>query len=69
MTSEQIHVRIAPDGTITAETKGMKGTRCLDAIQALEELLHAQTTQSSFTDDYHASTTNYEIGIDDELRH
>ena len=42
---EQIIVRVAPDGTISAETTGIKGAKCLDYINLLEDLLDAQTTK------------------------
>jgi hypothetical protein len=49
---EQIVVRVAPDGTISAETRGMKGAKCLDYVAVLEELLEASTTSSAFTAEY-----------------
>ena len=33
--SEQIIVRIGPDGAIHAETKGMTGAKCLDSVALL----------------------------------
>lgn len=65
--SEQIIVRVGADGAIQAETKGMKGPKCLVSIELLEQLLDAQVTASSFTDEYTetaAATTNE---VDDEL--
>lgn len=63
---EQIVVTVGPDGTITAETKGIKGTDCLDYIQVLENLLDAKTNSSAFTDEYHqtASTRHDEVSND-----
>ena len=52
MSGERIVVRIGVDGQIDAETLGMKGEKCLDAIVLLEELLEAQTVASSFTNEY-----------------
>lgn len=52
MSGERIVVRIGVDGQIDAETLGMKGEKCLDAIVLLEELLEAQTVASSFTSEY-----------------
>lgn len=72
MSTEQIIVRIAPDGSVQAETKGIKGNACLDSIQLLEDLLEAQTVASSFTPEYHETTTRTatapEIEEDHELR-
>jgi hypothetical protein len=50
--SEQIIVTITPDGAIVAETRGIKGTRCLDYISVLEDLLDAETSSSNFTPEY-----------------
>lgn len=55
---ERIVVRVGPDGTIAAETQGIKGSRCLDYINVLEDLLDAQTTNSAFTPEYHESATS-----------
>lgn len=50
---EHIVVRVAPDGTISAGTVGMKGPKCLDYIAVLEDLLDATTASSAFTAEYH----------------
>lgn len=65
--NEQIIVRVTNDGQIHAETKGIKGPKCLDSIQLLEELLHAQTTASAFTPDYSHTTNHSTLEVDDEL--
>lgn len=52
--TKQLVVKLRPDGTVDAETFGMYGAECLDHIEALEALLDAQTTSSSFTADYTA---------------
>jgi hypothetical protein len=67
---EQVVVRIASDGAIHAETKGLKGAKCLDAIRLLEDLLEAQTVTSSFTSEYEEvpAGTHGAIEVDDELR-
>lgn len=63
---EQIVVTVAPDGAISAETQGIKGTGCLDYIQVLEDMLEAVTTSSAFTDEYQQTTTSshYEVSSD-----
>lgn len=45
-------VRVAADGTISAETQHVTGTRCLDYISLLEDILDATTTSSAYTADY-----------------
>jgi hypothetical protein len=65
--SEQIIVRIGTDGTIQAETKGMKGAKCLTSLELLENLLDAQVTTSAFTDEYTQTAAVTTNEIDDEL--
>ncbi|WEO77193.1 DUF2997 domain-containing protein [Cryobacterium sp. SO2] len=52
MTDKQLIVQVRPDGTVHAETLGMHGKECLDYIAVLENMLDAETTESSFTDAY-----------------
>jgi hypothetical protein len=52
---EQIVVRVAPDGTVSAGTVGIKGAKCLDYVAVLEDLLEATTTSSAFTAEYDES--------------
>jgi DUF2997 family protein len=52
--SRRIAVTINRDGTIKAETLGIKGKTCLDYMPLLEELLDAETVRSAFTADYQA---------------
>ncbi|MCA1844931.1 MAG: DUF2997 domain-containing protein [Actinobacteria bacterium] len=51
--SRRIAITINRDGSIKAETLGIKGKTCLDYVPLLEELLDAETAQSAFTSDYH----------------
>lgn len=70
MGTEQIVVRIARDGAIHAETIGLKGPTCLEAIGLLEELLEAQTVASNFTSEYDEvpAGTQETTEVHDELR-
>lgn len=68
MSSEQIIVRVTSDGQVHAETKGIKGPKCLDSIQLLEDLLEAHATTSAFTHEYNEVTSMSTIEVDDELR-
>jgi hypothetical protein len=52
MADKQLIVQVRPDGTVSAETLGMHGEECLDYIAVLENMLDAQTTESSFTEAY-----------------
>lgn len=56
--TEKINIRIAPDGTITAETKGIVGKKCTDYISILEDLLDSETVESEYTNDYFVSEIN-----------
>lgn len=52
--SRRIAITVNRDGSIKAETLGIKGKTCLDYVPLLEELLEAETVQSEFTADYQA---------------
>lgn len=52
--AKQLVVKLRADGTVDAETFGMYGAECLDHIEALEALLDAETSSSTFTADYTA---------------
>jgi hypothetical protein len=45
-------VTVAADGTVTAQTHGVLGERCLDYVAILEDLIDGRTAQSSYTDDW-----------------
>lgn len=50
--TKQLIVNLRPDGAVAAETIGMTGDECLSYISALEDLLDATTTSSSYTADH-----------------
>jgi hypothetical protein len=49
---QRIEVRIARDGTISAETHGIKGRACVPYIAMLEDLLEARAVDSAYTAEY-----------------
>ncbi len=51
--ARQVQIRIKPDGSIEAETLGLKGARCLDVLPQLETMLGALATESEYTAEYH----------------
>jgi hypothetical protein len=53
----RIVVTVAPDGTVTAETRGVVGEECLDYVAVLEDLLDARVVESAYTADFHRTTT------------
>jgi hypothetical protein len=50
---ELLEVTIGLDGSIQARTIGIKGKKCLQTISELEDLLDAQTVDSSYTTEYY----------------
>ncbi|WP_103355307.1 DUF2997 domain-containing protein [Amycolatopsis sp. CA-128772] len=50
--THRVTVTIGKDGSISAETHGVTGSKCLDYIPLLEDLLGAETVTSEFTGDY-----------------
>jgi Protein of unknown function (DUF2997) len=52
MDQQQLIVTVRPDGAVSAETRNIFGTDCLDYITVLEDLLEAETVSSSYTEDY-----------------
>ncbi|MGW4520362.1 DUF2997 domain-containing protein [Amycolatopsis sp. NPDC004378] len=53
-------VTIGKDGSISAETHGVTGSKCLDYIPLLEDLLGAETVTSEFTEDYRRTSSGVE---------
>ncbi|MBR2175645.1 MAG: DUF2997 domain-containing protein [Clostridia bacterium] len=56
MSQKQIIIRIGKDGTIKAETKNIKGKKCLGYLTAVEALTQARTVDSEFTSEYYEQT-------------
>jgi len=50
---QKVKIRIKPDGTIEAETQGIKGKACTDYIKILEEMLEAKTVESEYTSEFY----------------
>lgn len=53
--TKRLIITLRPDGGVEAETAGLTGDACLDYIGVLEDLLGADTVESSFTADYTAA--------------
>jgi hypothetical protein len=51
--TKQIKIQIYPDGRIQADIAGIKGKKCTDYIQILEEILNAEAVESSYTPEYY----------------
>ncbi|PGT14276.1 DUF2997 domain-containing protein [Bacillus cereus] len=50
---KRVQIRILPDGTIQAETKGIKGEKCTDYILILEELLQAEAIEAEYNEEFY----------------
>jgi hypothetical protein len=58
--THRVTVTIGKDGSISAETHGVTGSKCLDYIPLLEDLLGAETVTSEFTEDYRRTSASDE---------
>ncbi|WP_370949569.1 DUF2997 domain-containing protein [Amycolatopsis sp. cg5] len=58
--THRVTVTIGRDGSISAETHGVTGSKCLDYIPLLEDMLDAETVTSEFTEDYRRTETTTE---------
>lgn len=65
---KQLIVTLRPDGSVAAETLGMTGDECLDYISALEDLLDATTTSSSYTAEHAGVASEAHSPLHDEER-
>ncbi|MER7441571.1 DUF2997 domain-containing protein [Micromonospora avicenniae] len=54
----RIVLTVTSDGVVSAETKGLVGSGCLDYISVLEDLLEARTVESAYTADYNRANVN-----------
>jgi hypothetical protein len=52
MIQKRLQINVGSDGNIKAETLGIHGSKCLDYVSVLEDLLDAQSVESKFTADY-----------------
>ncbi len=51
--AKQIKIQVFPDGRVQAEVAGIKGKKCTDYIGILEDILDAETVESSYTPEYY----------------
>lgn len=68
MSQKKIQIKITEEGTIHAETLGIKGSECLEYISLLEELLEAQTVDSNYTKEYLETEIQIEMKSKQELK-
>lgn len=53
MTLRTSRMRLRPNGTVEAVTRGLKGDECLPHIEVLERVTDARTVDSHYTDEYY----------------
>jgi hypothetical protein len=68
MRGRRIVVTLGRDGTVRAETVGIQGKDCLDAIPLLEDLLDAEAIDSSLTGDYYTTSASTDAKARTRLR-
>lgn len=60
-----IEIRIAPDGSISAQTQGYTGRSCMEAIPLLQMLCDGSVVQSYFTETVE-QTKSYSQNFEEE---
>lgn len=65
--TKRINIRIFPDGKIQAEVKGIKGKKCTDYIEVIQEILQARIEDSDYTKEYYEKETEETIRIDPKI--
>lgn len=53
---QEIDVYIQDDGSVRIEVRGVKGAKCLDITDRIEELLGGDIMARELTDEYHERT-------------
>ena len=68
MGKKYIEIRLNPDGSIQAETHGIKGRKCLDYMEIISEMLKAQVVDSDFTEEYYQNEEieQLQINVEDQ---
>lgn len=51
--AKKLKIQIFPDGRVQADVSGVKGKKCTDFIKVLEEILNAETINSTYTTEYY----------------
>ncbi len=62
--TKRMTVRIRPDGSVEAETQGMKGSECLPYIEELEHLTGAQVVDSWYTEEFYEPQRGSQIALE-----
>lgn len=59
--TKRINIRIFPDGKIQAEVQGIKGKKCTDYLEVIQEILQARIEDSDYTKEYYEKETEETI--------
>lgn len=51
--TKRIKVQLYQDGSVQVDIQGIKGKKCTEYIQILEELLEAEAVDSNYTEEYY----------------
>ena len=62
-----IQVKLKPDGSMEFETHGVKGRQCLKYMELFTDMLHAQITDSAFTNEYYEVENSADSQIAEQL--
>ena len=65
--SKKLIIKIRKDGTLEAETKGIKGKKCEDYIKVIEELTDSKVIKSEHTQEYYEDEAEVYISQTDKL--
>lgn len=52
MSDKKLSIRIYPDGKIEAKTINIKGKKCNEILNLIEEIIPAKIVDSSYTNEY-----------------
>ncbi|WP_259473453.1 DUF2997 domain-containing protein [Clostridium estertheticum] len=62
---KQIKIRIYPDGIVLAETNGIKGKKCTDYINLIQEITDTKVSEQEYTLEYY-EVENEEIIVQED---
>ena len=68
MAREEIEIEVDRFGKVTIQTIGIKGTRCIDAAEALVKLIGKEETRK-LTQEYYETDEHNQSQIDVRQRH
>ena len=64
---EKLIVKINPDGTISVETLGIKGKKCKDYMNIMEEMLNSKIIDSSYTEEFYEEESTVKQNLNSQI--